>query len=67
MEDAVAGIDGDGPYTMIELCRLTTPITVADDRRALGRLGDALRLAGWRKRRERDDSGKLAYLWRRGD
>ena len=67
VEDAVAGIDGDGPYTMIELCRLTTPITVADDRRALGRLGDALRLAGWRKRRERDDSGKLAYLWRRGD
>ena len=65
VEDSVADITGDG-YTMLQLCQRTNPTTDPSDRKALGRLGDALRLAGWVKRRERDDDGKLVYLWRRG-
>ena len=64
VEDSVADITGDG-YTMLELCQRTNPTTDPSDRKALGRLGDALRLAGWTKRRERDESGNLKYLWRR--
>ena len=65
IEDAVHDIEGDGPYTMAEMCRLTTPAISGSDRRAVGRLADALRLEGWTKRRERDASGDLKYLWRR--
>ena len=65
VEDAVAGINSYGPHTLAEICRRTNPVTPQDDRRATGRLADALRLAGWTKRRERDDDGELAYLWRR--
>ena len=64
VEDSVADITGDG-FTMLELCQRTNPTTDPSDRKALGRLGDALRLAGWTKRRERDESGNLKYLWRR--
>ena len=65
LEDGVAGIDGDGPYNLAELCRLVSPGISLTDTRATRRLGDALRLAGWAKRRERNSSGALAYLWRR--
>ena len=65
LEDGVAGIDGDGPYTLAELCRLVSPGISLTDTRATRRLGDALRLGGWLKRRERNSSGDLAYLWRR--
>ena len=65
LEDGVAAIDGGGPYNLAELCRLVSPGISLTDTRATRRLGDALRLAGWAKRRERNSSGDLAYLWRR--
>ena len=65
VENTVAAISGDGPYTMSELCRMTSPPTVESDMKATRRLGDALRLQGWSKQRERDASGDHKYLWRR--
>ena len=65
VEDAVAKIEGEGPHTIGELCMMTSPATPSSDRRAVARLADALHLAGWAKKRERTDSGGLAYLWRR--
>ena len=64
LEDAVAALDGVGPYTMGELFRMACPGMAASDRRAVARLADAARLAGWSKRRERTASGGRAYLWR---
>ena len=64
VEDSVADIEGDG-YTMAQLCGMTTPTITPTDRRAVGRLADALRLQGWTKRRERTETGDLVYLWRR--
>ena len=64
IEDAVAAIDGVGPFTIRELFGMACPSSSISDRRAESRLADALRSAGWSKRRERTDSGKLAYLWR---
>ena len=66
VEDSVAAIAGEGPHTIGELCRMTSPATPSSDRRAVSRLADALRLAGWQKKRERTEGGGLAYLWRRG-
>ena len=63
VEDAVALIEGEGPHTIGELCMMTSPVTPSGDRRAVGRLADALRLAGWAKRHERTEGGR-AYLWR---
>ena len=67
IEDAVAGIVGVGPFTIGELFRMACPSSSASDRRAVNRLADALRIAGWSKKRERTEHGGLAYLWRRGD
>ena len=67
IEDGVAAIVGDGPYTIRELFAMACPSSSISDRRAESRLADAARTAGWSKRRGRDDNGKLAYLWRRGD
>ena len=64
LEDGVAAIDGDGPYSLGELCHLVSPGIPLTDARATRRLGDALRLAGWEKRRERTATG-LPYLWRK--
>ena len=64
IEDAVAAIVGDGPFTIGELFSKTCPSSSSSDRRAVARLADALRIAGWSKRRERTDNGGLAYLWR---
>ena len=66
IEDAVAAIVGEGPLTIIELFRMACPSISPSDRRAVSRLADALRLAGWQKKRERTEGGGLAYLWRRG-
>ena len=65
VEDAVLALTGKGPFTIRELFRMACPSSSASDRRAESRLADALRLAGWIKRRERTDDGGLAYLWRR--
>ena len=67
VEDAVGGIDGEGPYTIKELCRMTHPETRMDDRRSVLRLADALKVGGWRKKRERDENGDHKYLWRLTD
>ena len=64
LEDGVSAIDGDGPYSLGELCHLVSPGIPLTDARATRRLGDALRLAGWEKRRERTATG-LPYLWRK--
>ena len=60
IEDAVAGIPGDGPFTIKEICRST--FTDPSNQR---RLADALRLTGWIKNYERLPNGTRAYLWRR--
>ena len=60
IEDAVAGIVGDGPLTIKEICRST--FTDPSNQR---RLADALRLTGWTKNYERLPNGTRAYLWRR--
>ena len=65
IEDAVAAIEGEGPLTIVELFRLTCPSISLSDRRAVNRLGDALRLAGWYKKYERLQNGKRAYMWRK--
>ena len=65
IEDAVAGIEGAGPYTMKQLFAMAYTTTSPNDRRAQTRLGDALRLAGWAKKHERIAGGKRAHLWRR--
>ena len=67
IEDAVARIVGVGPFTIGELFRMACPSSSASDRRAVNRLADALRITGWSKKRERTESGALAYLWRRRD
>ena len=67
VEDAVAAIVGEGPFTIRELFGMACPASSVSDRRAEGRLADALRSAGWTKRRGRDVNGKLAYLWRRAE
>ena len=59
IEDSVAGINGDGPFTIKELCNSTFT-----DNKDARRLGDALRLAGWTKKHERQE-GKRVYLWSR--
>ena len=67
VEDAVAAIVGEGPFTIRELFGMACPASSVSDRRAEGRLADALRSASWTKRRGRDVNGKLAYLWRRAE
>ena len=67
VEDVVGAIEGEGPYTMIEMCGKASPAISSSDRRSVNRLADALHLAGWSKRHERLPNGKRAYLWRRGD
>ena len=67
VEDVVGAIEGEGPYTMSELCGKASPAISSSDRRSVNRLADALHLAGWSKRHERLPNGKRAYLWRRGD
>ena len=64
VEDSVADIEGDG-FTMLQLCQRCKPTIEPGDTKAVGRLADALRHDGWEKKRERDDSGALVYLWRR--
>ena len=59
IEDEVAGITGDGPFTIKEIC----DSTFTDDK-DVRRLGDALRLAGWTKNHERAN-GSRVYLWRK--
>ena len=65
VEDAVAAIAGDGPFTIVQLCGLVEPSISSSDRRAVIRLADALRLGGWNKHRERNELGDLKHLWRR--
>ena len=65
VEDGVSAIDGEGPHTFLELFRLACPAGNSSDRRSVVRLGDALRVAGWSKQRERVESGERRYLWRR--
>ena len=65
IEDGVAAIVGDGPYTIRELFAMACPSSSISDRRAESRLADAARTAGWTKTRERTEDGKRAYLWRR--
>ena len=65
VEDSVAGIDHPGPHTIRDLCMMADPVIPSSDRRAVARLADALRLAGWSKTHERTEDGKRAYLWRR--
>ena len=60
IEDAVAGIRGDGPFTIEQICRSTSM-----DNKDARRLGDALRLAGWIKKRERAINGSRVYMWRK--
>ena len=67
VEDAVAAITGDGPYTLRELFDLVYPHNTSGDRRTETRLADALKQADWTKKHERIAGGKRAYLWRRGD
>ena len=67
VEDAVAEIVGNGPFTIRELFNKCCPGGSISDRRAESRLADALHSAGWAKRHERVDDGKRAYLWRRHD
>ena len=52
LEDGVSAIDGDGPYCLSQPCQLVSPGIPLTDVRATRRLGDALRLAGWEKRRD---------------
>ena len=61
-EDRVEDIESDGPFTLAQLCNETK--TDEKDGRAVSRLADALRQAGWTKHQERLVSGKRAYLWR---
>ena len=61
-EDRVQDIESDGPFTLAQLCNETK--TDEKDGRAVSRLADALRQAGWDKNQERLVSGKRAYLWR---
>ena len=49
VEDSVVAIEGSGPHTIGELCRMTSPTTPSSDRRAVARLADALRLSGWQR------------------
>ena len=63
IEDAVAGIVGDGPSTIGALCRLVG--IPSSDRRAVSRLADALRMKGWTKNRERVPNGERVYFWRK--
>ena len=55
----MAGITGDGPFTIKEICESTFT-----DPKDVRRLGDALRLAGWTKNHERAN-GSRVYLWRK--
>ena len=57
IEEAVAEITGDGPLTIKEIGELTFT-----DKKDVRRLADALRLAGWTKRHERQ-AGKRVYSW----
>ena len=65
IEDSVAAIAGDGPFTIVQLCGLVKPSIISSDRRAVIRLADALRLAGWDKHRQRNELGELKHLWTR--
>ena len=65
IEDSVAAIVGEGPFTIKQLFAMACPTSSLSDRRAVSRLADALRLAGWTKTHERVEGGKRAYLWRR--
>ena len=65
VENTVEAIAEDGPYTMGELCKMTSPPTPESDMRAVRRLGAALHLSGWRKKNERLVSGARRNLWRR--
>ena len=65
LEDAVAGIVGNGPFTILELFRMACPSSSSSDRRAVNRLADVLRLSGWSKAYERLPDGSRAYLWRK--
>ena len=64
-EDAVENIIEQGPFTLKEVCAKT--FTDPKDTRAINRVCAALRLAGWRKRRGRTETGNLANLWYRSD
>ena len=60
IEDAVAALIEDGPLTIKEICgRINT------DPSNHRRVGDALRIAGWSKSRERVPNGSRVYFWRR--
>ena len=66
VEDAIDHIIGEGPFTIAELCPKTT--TEPKDTRAVSRLSEGLRLAGWTKKRRRHPAtGKVSYLWFRPD
>ena len=60
IEEAVAGITGEGPLTIKEI-----GLATSTDSSNVRRLADALRLAGWGKKHERLPNGKRAYLWRK--
>ena len=65
IEDSVAAIEGEGPFTIKELLAMCCPLSSQSDRRTESRLADALRIARWTKTRERTVDGNRAYLWRR--
>ena len=50
---------------MLELCNRCNPTIDTSDTKAVGRLADAMRQAGWDKHHERGEDGKRVYLWRR--
>ena len=60
IEDAVAGITGEGPVTIKEICSKTFT-----DPSNVRRLADAMRRAGWSSRQDRLPNGGRAYLWRK--
>ena len=64
VEDAIGDIAADGPFTMADICSKTD--MDKRDNRVVHRLGAALNLLGWSKKRARHpDTGKLVYLWYR--
>ena len=60
IEDSVAALIGDGPFTIKDICG-----KINTDPSNHRRVGDALRIAGWSKSRERVPNGSRVYFWRR--
>ena len=60
IEDSVAALIGDGPFTIKDICG-----KINTDPSNHRRVGDALRIAGWSKSRERVPNGARVYFWHR--